>query len=82
MIFCERRDKKEKQGVIERERKFFFSVQKDVNLGARATLDKTSEFSGVVEGCRGRSKHTIERVSVALFSLFLRHGLYVRSGNL
>ena len=55
-----REEIKGKAGVIKRERKFFFGVQKDVNLGARATLDKASEFSGVVEGCRGRSKHTIE----------------------
>ena len=56
-----REEIKGKAGVIERERKFFFSVQKDVNLGARATLNKASEFSRVVEGCRGRSKHMIER---------------------
>ena len=59
--FCERKDK-EKAGVIERERdRVFLSVQKDVNLGAWATLGKTSEFSGVVESCRGRSGRTIER---------------------
>ena len=56
-----REEIKGKAGVIGRERKFFFSVQKDVNLGARAMLDKASEFSEVIEGCRGRSKHMIER---------------------
>ena len=41
-------------------------------------LDKALEFSRVVEGCRGRSKHTIEWFQVACFLSFYNMGfMYV-----